>query len=257
MTKIAKTWSFVVVADPHLREDDPYVIPNGAEGLTALEKFRRVLQRSEQLQPPPQFMMLLGDLHVDKFEKVIPEIPLPFHVVIGNHEKLTDRQKLRELFKDDFQERDFYSFEQNDTLFICLCDSVPGDHVGHFESQNITPNVGQLAWLEEQLQHGQQYAHCIVFGHVSPSPDGQPHQDHLTHNDANWLRDCVQQYQPSALFFGHRHQHIWFDIAGTPVYSLRSCNWNFDAEEPPGFLHVTVSPDGVDVQFINTIENIE
>jgi hypothetical protein len=252
MTKIANLWSFVVVADPHLREDDPFVIPHGGEGLTALTKFRRVLQRAQQLQP--QFMMLLGDLHVDKFEPLLPEIPMPIHVVFGNHEKMPDRARLRELFANDFGDRDFYTFEQNDTLFICVCNAVPGDHVGYFESQRITPNVGQLAWLEEQLIRGQQYQHCIVFGHVPPSPDGEPHQDHLTFNDAQWLRQRVEKYHPTALFFGHRHQHIWFDIAETPVYSLRSCNWNFDAEEPTGFLHVTIFPERIDVKFINTLE---
>jgi hypothetical protein len=246
-------WSFVVAADLHLREDDPYVIPNGAEGLTALEKFRRVLHRVPQLQPVPQFLMLLGDLHVEQFEKVMPEIPLPVHAVAGNHEKMADRQRLRQLFATDFQERDFYSFEQNGSLFICLCNSIPGDHVGYFESQRITPNIGQLAWLEEQLIRGQQYQHCVVFGHVPPSPDGCPHQDHLTFNDAQWLRQRVEKYQPTALFFGHRHQRIWFDIARTPVYSLRSCNWNFDADEPIGFLHVTVFPERLDVEFINTV----
>lgn len=254
MTKMTNSWSFVVVADPHLREDDPFVVPIGGEGLTAFAKFRRVLQRSQRLKPLPQFMMFLGDLHVDQFEKLMPEIPLPFHVIAGNHEKKADRRKLRELFEDDFQGKDFYSFEQNGTLFICLCNAVPHDHVGHFESQSITPNVGQLAWLEEQLIRGQQYEHCVVFGHVPPSPDGNPHQDHLAFNDGQWLRQRVEKYQPTALFFGHRHQQIWFDIAETPVYSLRSSNWNFDAAEPIGFLHVTVFPEHLEVEFINILE---
>ena len=60
-----------MVADPHLREDDPFVSPHGGEGLTALTKFRRVLQRAQQLQP--EFMMLLGDLHVD-YENAAPFI---------------------------------------------------------------------------------------------------------------------------------------------------------------------------------------
>lgn len=246
-------WSLIVVADPHLREDEPYVVPHGAEGLTAREKFRRVLEYAKQLNPAPQFMMILGDLQLEKFEPLLPEIPMPVHVVMGNNDKREDRQRLRTLFAEDFQNGDFYTFERNGTLFICLCNAVPGDHVGYFESQRITPNVGQLQWLEEQLRRGREYQHCIVFGHVPPSPDGKPHPHHLTHNDALWLRAQVQQHRPSALFFGHRHQRIWFDIAGTPVYSLRSCNWNFNAEEPPGFLHVVVDENHLDVTFINTI----
>jgi len=249
-------WSFVVVADPHLREDDPYVVPEGAAGITAREKFRRVLERARQLQPAPQFMMLLGDLHVERLEPRLPEIPFPVHVVFGNHERPEDRQRLRALFPDDLGDQDFYTFEQNGTLFIGICNAVSGDHLGFFESQHITPNVGQLAWLEKQLERGRQYKRCIVFGHVPPSPDGAPHQDHLTHNDALWLHDCVKRYRPTALFFGHRHQRIWFDIAGTPVYSLRSCNWNFDTKEPIGFVHVTCHQDDFEVEFINTLENV-
>jgi len=246
--------SFVVATDLHLREDQPYVEPRCAPGMTATEKFRHLLKKMGHLKPAPQFIMLLGGLHVEKLELLLPEIPLPIHVVMGNHERGADRQRLREVFADDFKDSDFYTFEHGNTLFICLCNAVPGDHVGYFESQHIRPNVGQLAWLEAQLARGQEYERCIVFGHVPPSPDGQPHGDHLTHNDALWLRDRVQQYHPTALFFGHRHQRIWFDIAQTPVYSLLSCNWNFDAEDPIGFVHVTCSGSDLDVAFIPTME---
>jgi hypothetical protein len=245
-------WSFVVATDPHLREDNPFRTPKGTEGMPALEKFRRVLEDAARLQPAPQFLMLLGDLHLEKFEPLLPEIPWPVHVIAGNHELTEDRARLRELFAADFQGRDFYTFEHNGSLFINMCNAVPGDHVGYFESQRITPNTGQLAWLETQLQRGRDFQHCILFGHVPPTPDGTPHRHHLSSNDALWLRRRVQQYQPSALFFGHRHQRICFQIADTPVYSLESCNWNFNPNEPVGFVHVTVFADRLEVEFIRT-----
>lgn len=237
-------WSFAVVADPHLQEDrkgEP----------TGVEKFQRVLASLEALQPQPELMLLLGDLHVEKLVPLLPQIPIPVHVVMGNHEGTEPRKLLRERFAPDFGGKDYYTFVHRESLFIGLCTAAPTDHVGHFESEFITPGVGQCAWLEAQLRSRRRYRHCFVFGHIPPERHCRPNGMCLTQNDSRFLHDVVRQHRPTALFFGHLHAEASFDIAGIPLFGVRSCNWNFN-QEPTGFLHVLVGRGAPQARFIET-----
>jgi len=242
-----ESYSFVAVADPHLRQN--------LEGeLTGEEKFRRVFAAIRTLDPAPEFMLLLGDIHPDVLERLLPESPLPIHPVAGNHESKKDRELLRNLFPDDFRDRDFYSFTHRGDLFIGLCDAGHVDHVGHFETESVKPSVGQCEWIEERLAARGEFRRVVLFGHIPPDPALKPNGMCLGRNDARWLHEQVRQTRPTALFFGHRHRRAWFDIDGVPVFGMRSCNWNF-AKEPVGFGQVTTTPEGLTVRFVETGAN--
>jgi len=236
-------YSFVAVADPHLRED--------SEGLTGVEKFELVLEKAGALSPQPDFMLLLGDIHTEKLEPMLGDIRLPIHAIAGNHDTNEARQQLREMFPDDFHGKDFYCFEHKDSLFIGLCDALVESTVGHFDSEGITPPVGQCEWLQQQLAASLDYKHTFIFAHIPPEPQNNPNDMCLAQNDSRFLHEIVKQYQPTALFFGHLHERVWFSIDGVPVYAMRSCNWNFN-DEPIGFLQVSVFPQELEVYFIET-----
>lgn len=237
-------YAFAVIADPHLRED--------REGEPAgVEKFRAVLARLDAATPRPEFALLLGDIHPEKLEPLLPEIGLPLHAVAGNHETVAHRAQLRGMFPADFGERDFYSFRRGDDLFVALCTAIPGDHVGHFQSQFITPQLEQLAWLEELLSGRREFRHLFVYGHVPPGPEAASGTMFLARNDARWLHGLVQRSQPAALFFGHRHVQADFEFGGAPLYGVRSCNWN-SGGQPAGALLVSASPEGFDARFVPT-----
>ncbi len=246
----ADAWSrtpeyvFAVIADPHLRED--------REGEpTGVDKFRALLARLDGLTTHPQFALIPGDIHPEKLEPLLPEIELPLHVVAGNHESVAHRAQLRAMFPDDFGERDFYSFARGDDLFIALCTAIPGDHVGHFQSQFITPQLEQLAWLEELLARRADFRHVFVYGHVPPGPDAVAGTMFLARNDALWLQALVEQTRPTALFFGHRHTQADFEFGGVQLYGVRSCNWN-SGGQPIGALVVAVFAGGFEAQFLPT-----
>ncbi|MFO8078709.1 MAG: metallophosphoesterase, partial [Armatimonadota bacterium] len=177
----ADRYTFAVIADPHLRE-------NRDGEPTGVEKFRAWLARLEQEAPHAQFALLLGDIHPEKLEPMLPEIALPLHVVHGNHERPAHREMLREMFAEDFDGRDFYSFEHGDDLFVALSTAIPGDHIGHFQSQYITPKTEQLAWLEELLSRRAAWRNVFVYGHVPPEAECRPSTMCIAQNDARWLR---------------------------------------------------------------------
>lgn len=242
----APDYVFAVVADPHLRED--------REGEpTGVEKFRALLNRLRESTPRPEFILLLGDIHPEKLEPLLPTIDFPLHVVAGNHETVAHRAQLRAMFPADFGERDFYSFARGDDLFVGLCTAIPGDHVGHLQSQFISPQLEQLAWLEELRFRRGDHRHIFLYGHIPPEAECRPSTMCLAQNDARWLQAQIAAGRPTALFFGHRHKQIDFEFAGVPVCGLRSCNWN-SGGEPTGGLLVSVTAGGFTTSFLPTIE---
>lgn len=235
---------FAVIADPHLRED--------REGEpTGVDKFQAALERVNEVAPTCAFALLLGDIHPERLEPLLPDIALPLHAVSGNHESVAHRKMLREMFPDDFGGRDYYSFQRGRDLFIALCTAIPGDHVGHMQSQFIEPPVQQCAWLEELLAQRSDFRHVFLFGHVPPEAQNRPSTMCLAQNDSRWLQGIVAKSRPTALFFGHRHRQIDFMIEGVPVFGVRSCNWN-SGGEPIGLLLVAVLSDGIEAQFVPT-----
>ena len=240
----APEYVFAIIADPHLRED--------REGEpTGVDKFRALLARLDATGADPEFALVPGDIHPEKLEPLLPEIALPLHAVAGNHESVAHRAQLRAMFPGDFGERDFYAFERGDDLFIGLCTAIPGDHVGHFQSQFITPHLEQLAWLEELLSRRGDFRHVFIQGHVPPGPGAVSGTMFLAQNDALWFEGLVQQTAPTALFFGHRHTQADFEFGGVPLYGVRSSNWN-SGGQPAGGLLVGVFSDGFEAQFVPT-----
>lgn len=240
----AESYAFAAIADPHLRED--------REGEpTGVEKFRGLLARLREQTPGPEFALLLGDIHPEKLEPLLPEIDFPLHVVHGNHEGKSHREMLRAMFPDDFGERDFYSFERGEDLFIALCTAIPGDHVGHLQSQFIAHSLAQPAWFEELLSRREQWRHVFIYGHVPPEELCRASSMCLAQAECRWLHERVAETSPTALFFGHRHKQVDFGIGDVPVYGLRSVNWN-SGGEPTGCLMVSVEPAGIDTRFVPT-----
>ncbi len=236
------SFTFAVVSDLHVSEH---------EGPRYLKAFVRQI---DAMPSRPDLVLVTGDIHVDPFQKVFDEIKpaVPFHVVAGNHESRDARNKLAKMFPNDFKGKDFYSFTYKNAKFIAMCDAASnGDHVGHFESQFIQ-GERQGQWIEDQLRESRgKFDHVFIFGHIPPSPDGNADQSCLSTNDQKQLREWIEQYRPTALFFGHLHKKMDFKIGPSPVYLLPSLNWNFKPEvQPRGFLLVKVCPKDVTAEFV-------
>jgi 3',5'-cyclic AMP phosphodiesterase CpdA len=245
-------FSFAVISDPHLAEKAS--AETAAYG-THVERFLRCFAEIGKLTgvEKPDFALVCGDVHPEELEKCLGQVPLPLHVVAGNHETKERRAQMRALFPADFQvdgkPADYYAFTHKGVRFIAVCDVGGGDHIGHLCSEYITPS-GQCEWLEKQLAAPEPAK--IVFAHIPPDPACGDRSMYLGRNDARYLRDLVARTAPTALFFGHLHQPTQeVDFGGSRCITLRSCAWNF-ANAPLGFLLVTVNGKAITTREILT-----
>lgn len=238
-----QAFTFAIIADPHLREDrvgEP----------TGEKKFLEVLAQIKALPRQPDFILMLGDTHPEKLAPLLPEIGLPVHVVIGNHETLAHRQQLRDLFPEDFAGRDFYAFTHKGARFIGLCTALVGDHVGHFESQDLTPHVGQVQFLEQELATHRDLPR-FIFAHVPPEPTNKPHPSHLGSLESAWFHALVRAEKPTACFFGHRHCRLEYTCGDTPILFVPSTNWNSTGHQR-GFYLATMADNKCTLTFHQT-----
>jgi 3',5'-cyclic AMP phosphodiesterase CpdA len=237
---VDSAFTFVVVSDLHLTEYD------------GPARFKAFVKQIDGLAEKPKFVLVTGDIHVTPFKKMFAEIKptIPFHVIAGNHETRNDRDELAKMFPNDFNDKDYYDFTYNDSLFIGICDAAAnGDHVGHFESEGIK-GLGQGQWLEDELiANSKKVNHIFLFGHIPPSSNGATSGMDLSTNDQRRLRELILKYKPDALFFGHLHTNKEFRIGESPVYILPSLNWNF-GKQIAGFYVARVSKTLFKAKFV-------
>jgi hypothetical protein len=211
--------------------------------MTALPESRR-----------PDFILILGDLHLWGAGDALDRVPFPLHVIAGNHEMGERKAELRARFPVDFQidgdPSDYYSFVHKGARFIGVCNAGSGgDHVGQLSSSDFGPR-GQCEWLESELRRPE--ATKFVFAHVPPEPDGRDANMYMGRNDSRFFNGLVAQTQPTGLFFGHLHRPTRrYRIGESTVFVVRSCAWNFGGA-PLGFLLVETENERIEVEDILT-----
>jgi 3',5'-cyclic AMP phosphodiesterase CpdA len=244
-TQLPPLFQFIVISDPHVSDDRPGQ-PTGRE------KFKNLLKKIGARPERPDFILITGDIHVTAFRQALADSrsTIPLHVVPGNHERRPDRNALAALFPRDFKGADFYSFEHKGCRFIGLADAADnGDHIGHFDSEGIKGD-DQGGWLKKELaDHAQKASHVFIFAHIPPNPAGKAGRMFLSTNDQTYLKSLVRQYKPTALFFGHLHGRMEFQLESSPVYVLPSVNWNFGTNRRE-FFQVTVFKDRIQATYV-------
>ncbi len=237
-------FSFCAVADVHASEAPR----QGVEHLGSnVEKFLTCVHAMEALEgdEKPDFMLILGDVHLWELRKHLDGVGIPVHVIAGNHDSGGAKREMRDLFPGDFKkggrESDYYSFVHKGVRFIGVCDAI-ADHVGHLCSANITPR-GQCEWLQTELAARER--HKIVFAHIPPHPQGADDGMYLARNDSRYFNALMDVAQPTAALFGHLHEATTESRIGrTRMITLRACCWNGD-RSPLGFMVVRVTGEGI------------
>lgn len=248
-------FSFAVVTDPHCAEEPGRGYPAEKYG-THVERFLRCVQKMQEQETKPDFLLITGDVHLWELRKHLDQVPIPMHVIAGNHESGAKKKEMRELFPEDFQvggkPSDYYSFVHKGVRFVGVCDAgTGGEHVGQLASEDFGPR-GQCEWLEGEL--GKPESHKVVFAHIPPHPRNADENMYMSRNDSVYFTELIRKTQPQIAFFGHLHRPTSeFSVGRTRLVTLRSCAWNSGADpEPLGFLMAEVTAAGIATREIAT-----
>jgi hypothetical protein len=233
-------FAFAVIADPHCTEAPKVGADREGDNV---ERFLRCIELAREIEPAPDFILAIGDVHLWGLEAVLADLPVPLHLIAGNHEGAEARAEMRAAFPEDFvrdgEPSDYYAFRHKGVHFIGMCNAGGRDHIGHLCSEDITP-AGQCEWLEQELAADDPVK--VLFGHVPPHPEGADVMHFMGRNDSRFLNDLIRHTSPTVAFFGHQHLPTRVHMAGsTPCYTLASCAWNTGTEHI-SFQHVTVGP---------------
>ncbi len=240
------SFAFCVVADPHCSEGPKAGLEHLGNGV---DKFFACVAQMEKLRAKerPDFMLVVGDVHLWELRKHLDRVSIPMHVIAGNHESGGAKKEMRELFPGDFKkggrEADYYSFVHRGVRFIAVCDAGSGgDHIGQLCSEDFGPR-GQCEWLERELAAPER--NKVLFAHIPPEPQGRDRNMYLSRNDSRYFNALMAKAGPDVAFFGHLHlETTERRIGRTRSITLRSCCWN-SQRAPLGFMVVRATPEGI------------
>lgn len=254
-TGTEESFSFCLIADPHASEPAGHLRQGYYQYGDGVDKFFACIKEIRKLpdEEKPDFIMILGDVHLWALGRYLDEVKIPIHVISGNAETRKRKKEMRAFFPADFQkngeESDYYAFVHKGVRFICLCNARGQEHIGMLCSEDIIPR-GQIEWLENQL--AEKEPNKIIFAHVPTEPGGQDKNMYMCRNDSRYFNKLVEQTQPTAVFFGHLHRATHkYKIGKSLLCTLRSCTWNLD-RTPLGFMMVTMSTEGISTREIIT-----
>lgn len=169
--------------------------------------FRTFLREIAALDPPPSFIVHLGDRVVapvvkyyGTYLKVIADPPCPILHIDGNHDVREQGERISRAF---FGNRDFF-FDLDDKRFVFM-GNTPGHGRPGFSRE-------QLDWLEDALS-APTPARKFFFAHVPPrgpfkriSPGLASFFTPPLENEAEFL-DILARHHVVLAAFGHRHIH--------------------------------------------------
>ncbi|MGE5741128.1 MAG: metallophosphoesterase family protein [Candidatus Aminicenantes bacterium RBG_16_66_30] len=169
--------------------------------------FRTFLDEIAALDPPPSFIVHLGDRVVSPvvdyygtYLRAISHPPCPILHVDGNHDVREEGERISRAF---FGDRDFF-FDWNDMRFVFM-GNVPKKGRAGFSRE-------QLGWLEETLK-APAPARKFFFAHVPPRAPFKKIDPGLAslltprlENEEEFLEILIRNHVVLAAF-GHRHVH--------------------------------------------------
>jgi Calcineurin-like phosphoesterase len=173
--------------------------------------FRAFLDEIAALDPPPSFIVHLGDRVVapvvdyyGTYLKTISDPPCPIFHVDGNHDVREEGERISRAF---FGDKDFY-FDRGDMRFVFMS-NVPKAGLRK-EPSGFTRD--QLSWLEDKLK-APAPSRKFFFAHVPPrapfkriSPGPSSLFTPRLENEEEFL-DLLARYHVVLAAFGHRHVH--------------------------------------------------
>ncbi len=206
------------------------------------EKLRACVAHLAQLRPPPDVVLLTGDL-VDmgnaeeyrRLREILAPLTMPLYVIPGNHD---DRAVMRKAFADHAYlpaQGEFlqYVIDSHPLRLIGLDTVIPGEGGGELCERRI-------AWLGERLAEVPARP-TVVFMHHPPFLTGLANMDRQNCRNGEALGALLERHrQVIRVLCGHVHRPIetlWHGVAASIAPSpSHSCALDLDPRASHDFV---------------------
>jgi 3',5'-cyclic AMP phosphodiesterase CpdA len=230
-------FSFAVVADTHVNESDHISSSPFETNHLANERARFVFEDIAKMDPPPKFVIHLGDIvhpmpalptfmqAVDQFKEISSQLSCPLHVLPGNHDvgdKRIDWMPADQICDAHLQAyrqafgKDYYSIDVDDIRCL-LINSL-------LINSGLSAEQEQKKWLEEQIDTAGK-KRVFLFMHYPPfvySETEQGSYDNLDEPGRTWLVNLMKRPNVEASFAGHVHNFWYEQLNESSFYMLPS-----------------------------------
>jgi 3',5'-cyclic AMP phosphodiesterase CpdA len=230
-------FSFAVVADTHVNESDHISSSPFETNHLANERARFVFEDIAKMDPPPKFVIHLGDIvhpmpalptfmqAVAQFKEISSQLRCPLHVLPGNHDvgdKRIDWMPADQICDPHLQAyrqafgKDYYSIDVDDIRCV-LINSL-------LINSGLTAEQEQKTWLEDQINSAKN-KRVFLFMHYPPfvySETEHGSYDNLDEPGRTWLVDLMKRANVEASFAGHVHNFWYEQLDESSFYMLPS-----------------------------------
>jgi Icc protein len=205
----AQTLRIAQLTDLHLFATPEQTLLN----LRTAESLQMVLAAIRQLTPPPELLLLTGDISQDEspeayelLQDLLCPLAIPTYWLPGNHDCLLVMQQV--LKRSPFQAQTSTSVQGWQLLL--LNSTIPGKVYGELSSS-------ELQWLESELEANNKPT--LVALHHPPFPIDSDWMDQIILHNAASLFEILDRYsQVKIVLFGHIHQE--YELIRNSVYYL-------------------------------------
>ncbi|VTU17803.1 Calcineurin-like phosphoesterase [Variovorax sp. SRS16] len=227
-------FSFVVVADTHVNESDGVSSSPYETNRLANARARRVFLDIAAMDPPPSFVVHLGDIvhpvpslptfdeAVRCFKDIAAPVKVPVHLAPGNHDVGDKRvdwmpaDQVCESFLKTYRAAfgaDYHAFDEGGLRFIVINSLLLNSGLPDEERQKL--------WLEDEIERAAD-KRVFLFMHYPPyihSRSERGNYDNVDEPGRSWLLGLMQRPQVEAVFAGHVH-NFWYERVGNAEFYM-------------------------------------
>ncbi|OKH88247.1 phosphodiesterase [Thalassospira sp. TSL5-1] len=197
---------------------DPAPAGNAASSPTPQQTLQRIIADICQWHSDAEMCIISGDLthdgtpiQYDLFARTISDLPMPVHVIPGNHDARAPLLAALPTTRQDKNGFINHALTHNGIRFVLLDTLIAGEDAGILCEK-------RLAWLSSELAASQNLP-VMIFMHHPPVTVGLPFMDSINLQNADDFGDVIASHgSVKHIFFGHLHrplQGMWRDIPFT------------------------------------------
>jgi hypothetical protein len=230
-----RLFRFALVADTHINPEDGVSTSPFRTNALANDRARFAFADINRLDPPPAFVVHLGDIvhpvpelpshkaAAARFKAIAGQLRAPLHVLPGNHDvgdkpvEWMPAATVTQAHVESYRElhgRDYYSFDAEGCRVVLVNAQIV--------NSGLPCEQEQKAWLEGELSalDGRRWFLCMHYPPFVTERDEANTYDNIDEPGRGWLLGLIERHRPEALFCGHVH-HFWYDVIGnTEMYLL-------------------------------------